>query len=542
MRDPNGNNPRTIYRDDSYIRSTGLRAQLTPDGDCREAAFEAKGAGLRVPPLSNLQVEYLHNGVWTPLWYGEVRVGGNARDVNGERYVLRTLARRLGEITLPPGFSTPQQSAHLTVRAILRAVMDSGQLGTFPVIEYDEGRCPDLGFDCRAVVNANQQTPAALLEQIAEDGAGLGVTVAWGVGADRFFFCRPARTDTAELEAPTGNPLIPGSTIGLTWQPPVAETPCTAVLWYLLKAPNGAWATHLSRSPEADRYGLRVKTMSFPTHVPAFEVGEYMVAANDGSGEVILSGATAAVLSDGDSPRITRPEADLPWGYVRAYSNEGAELSVLSAAENQDVYAIQTLTRRADVLHLAVEWLNGVSSQNRVEVSFGPSILAIYTAADFAGQKYGEPGGLSVLSSSPRPLTLYNLPEGTQLRFIGKADSSGTTPGRRKVAVQIRESRPEVPNTALLDGLAKYHYSTPAQEPADIETLTFRPPRDLAGRVSVGDYNRAVEAWEYRLTAARGLTLAALTGQADDPAKLAQASLIKQRDGQATVNALTAQQ
>ena len=90
---PVGVGPRTIERDNSFVSGAGLRMQVTPNGDSREATFKAKGSGILIPPLSAVQFEY-HNGTaYVPLFYGQVRVGGNSRDVVGEEYTLRWQGR-----------------------------------------------------------------------------------------------------------------------------------------------------------------------------------------------------------------------------------------------------------------------------------------------------------------------------------------------------------------------------------------------------------------------------------------------------------------
>ena len=57
----------------------------------------AKGAGLGIGPLDAVQIAY--NG--TPIFYGEVRVGGNPQDVDGHQFTLRSLALRLKEVVIP---------------------------------------------------------------------------------------------------------------------------------------------------------------------------------------------------------------------------------------------------------------------------------------------------------------------------------------------------------------------------------------------------------------------------------------------------------
>jgi len=478
--------------------------QLTPDGDCREASFTAKGAGLRVPSLSAVQIEYLAPSGWTPLYYGEVRQGGNARDVNGETYILRSFAQALKEVTLPPGFSAPKQPAHLTVRAIIQAALP--QLAG--LVLYDAALCPDLGYDCREIKNANQQTVSAFLEQIAEDGAGMGVTVGWGVRPDRHFFFRPARTDTATLSE--------SETLDLQWKPPIAETPYTAVLWFVAQH-AGDWLTHLSQSPDAATYRRRVKPLPVMPGVEGIRGSAYTFTA---TGFWSAPPDRIPAILSGTDP-------------ISQY------LLLLGQDDTQVIEAVFTLTEPAARL--------------RVDVYFGgthPGDTARYlelTAPDGRtlrrdAAQYGSTavGGFLGYMRDTLYAGAVPWPAGTVIRLVSTPDPAQPV-GNRLANLSFTRLVPERANAEVLDRLAQHHYSVPASEPADIELATYRAPADLAGRVTLNDYTRAVEAWEYRLTAGRGLTLAALTGQADDPAKLAQAALIKARDGQATITALTAQ-
>lgn len=501
---PTGSGPRIIQRDTGPIpvpgeashvmgsNGRGLRLRITPEGECVEAVFSAKGAGILLPPLSAVQVEYLYLGNWTPLYYGEVRRGGNARDVNGEDYAIVGMSRRFEEITLSPGFSAPQQPAHLTVRAIIQDVIASGQLGTPPLVQYVEALCPDLGFDCREVKDAAQQNPAALLKQISEDGAKYGVLVRWGVDPQRRFFVRPAKADTRDVT--TEAPII-------EWSPPVAETPCTAVLWYLAKRPDGTWVTHLSRSPDAALYGDRVKPLSVDASVNPWLAVSATYAPDAGS----TATGNPAVLTDG---RLYRDGA--PTGSVAVVRRSGT---------------------------------NGGSSADMVYTltPSGPYVRVVLDALSFDASVGLYAGGVST------PLGTVTFGE----RIFYNAGSSNVTltvpiTGYPDVGAQLNliEFRADAINTALLDGLAGFHYASPAQEPADIETQVFVPPVSLPGRVRVTPadgpvYEHPLEAVEYRITN-RGMQMGWLAGQADDPAALAQASLIKQRDGQAIITSLTA--
>lgn len=474
----------------------GIRAQVTPDGDCREMVFSAVGRGISLPPLTPVQFErrVSETDEWVPLYFGEVRQGGNIRNPGYEDYVLRGLAQRLKETVLPPGFKTPKQPAHLTVRAVIRAVIESGQLGTPSLVLYDETLCPDLKFDCNEIKDAHQQTAYALLERIVQDGVGLGVKVAFGVRPDRKFFCRPRKTDVATL-----TPKL------IVWKAPVAETPCTAVLWYVAERPDGTWVTHLSRSPQADTYGLRVKRMGVDLNVDAWVPVRLLSGAKGISAPTTpLTPEELGYLTDGLTIKETQRNSPVTTPSGPA---QGATIHISVQAE-----------------HRAERWMVWGSA------NFGRDVV-IY--GDGKGQATFnlETDGLNEFKH-----TLYISAERFEA-VAGAAYVDATTYPLSQF--QLFEARPERVNVALLDALATYHYSIPAQEPADIETDEFRTPNDLAGRVRVDSYERPSELWEYRLTGDHGWRLAALCEQAEDPADLARAALIKARDTEAIIVGLT---
>ncbi|MFD1729859.1 hypothetical protein ACFSC4_30375 [Deinococcus malanensis] len=213
--------PRIIERDTSWVLPAGFALPLTPEGDAREGRFPAKGSGIQLPTLSAVQFQIeTAPDVWTSLYYGEVKQGGNARDVKGENYVLRSLSRSLGEVVVPEGFSTPDQAAHLTIRAIVEAVLPD----LAGIVEYDALLVADLGFTFGAIRNGNQQTALALIEAVVAAGAALQVNdvptpvhAVYGVNPDRKYFCQVRKTDTVVLTAE--------DIALLEWKSPVAETP-----------------------------------------------------------------------------------------------------------------------------------------------------------------------------------------------------------------------------------------------------------------------------------------------------------------------------
>ena len=486
--------------DQSFVFRSGLRMQITPEGDCREATFMAKGAGLGIGPLDAVQIAY--NG--TPIFYGEVRVGGNPHDVDGHQYTLRSLALRLREVVIPPGWSAPQQPAHLTVRSLLEAVLD--QLGGAISI----GTISDLGFNCRAIKNANQQNPYALLEQIASDGAGLGVKVRFGVNPNRQFFWVRAREDVAALT----NDMLTGAT---RFTAPVAEAPCTAVLWFVAKRPDGSWLTHLSEAPEAAVYGRRVKALSLDASVNPWQVvtGSYSwLASIDYTTWTVPPnppGVFADVLTDG----LAGPTDPAQTAQV------SGEFGALVFTGDQP---IQRVVYAGSVWSIPPK---GVSSAVPSRLTWS-STREPNLNRQIVGYGAGWASGVA-------------YPPGNLPAWV-VAVSNSVAPGDSTVtSFNTAEFRPERLNTALLDRLARFHYNIPASAPADIELREFRPPSACAGYVTLNGWQSPVEAWEYRLSADRGMTVGVLAGQADDPNKLAQAELIKARDGRAVITAVTSQ-
>lgn len=499
--------PRIIPHDDSWVKSSGLRMKLTPDGNCEEASFISAGAGLLVPSLSTVQVQYLNpqGNTWDNLFYGEVRQGGNARDTKGEQYFLRSLLLRLGEVTLPVGFSTPKQAAHLTVRAIIQAAIASGQLGTPSLVTYDALLCPDLGFDCRPITDANGQDPLSLLEQIRQDGAGFGVTVALGVNPDGAFFCTPARTFSVEV---FDQDLVHPP----TWQPPNAEKVYTAVEWYAGRRQNGKWFTYLSVAPEAGQYGLRVTRETAPNHPDLW------------------------LPAQGSHGFWTSPDG-LAWTYASPQPAYDATLLRDGLAGPTDPALSQNLPSKFGELRFIstgridrVRWGGALFSVGASVSSVPSRVVGLPTSGP--DMRLGDAG------AGYAAAVLYR-PDGADFRTVGLRNASALGDATA-MSFTVEEFHPERLNTELLDQLARNFYRFPAQEPADIETRPYRSPDELGGRLVYGTYNRAVEAWEYRLTAGRGLTLAAMTGQADDPRALAQAELIKARDRDSVIQALTA--
>ncbi|WP_339098318.1 hypothetical protein WDJ50_18310 (plasmid) [Deinococcus sp. VB142] len=469
-----------------YVFRSGLRLQVTPEGDCREGTFTAKGQGVGLSPLDAVQITF--DGV--PIFYGEVRVGGNPYDVDGHQFTLRSLSLRLKEVTIPEGWSSPQQNAGETVRSLIAAVLPQVG-GAFSIGQIN------LPFDCRAIVNAQQQNPYALLEQIASDGAGLGVKVRFGVNANKEFFCVPAREDVASLSSDM-------LTAQARWTAPVAEAPCTAVLWYVAKKPDGSWLTHLSQAPEVGVYGLRVKAVSLTNDKGLWSTVDstlsYRHAVGDGQWEAFApaSALVPSELTDGKVALTT---------------------SVSTAKLNLSVTA--TFAERIDRVVVAAKGERYLAAQNKsVELPIEAYALGI------TGSTWEPNGSAHYLAV---PASQVNV---TYYSFFAPPEQEGDT-----TTLKFGELRGEVLDRNLLDQLAKYHYNVPATAPADLELRGFYSGQ--AGNVTLNGWQSPVDAWEYRLSAARGMCTGILAGQRDDPSKLAQAELIKARDQKAVITAIT---
>lgn len=501
---------RTFTKDESFVLSAGLRLQVTPEGDAREGSFRAKGSGILVPSLSAVQIEYKDSQFWRPIFYGQVRQGGNPRDTDGENYILRSLGLKLQAVTLSAGFVAPKQPAHLTVRAIIQDVITSGQLGNPSLINYTGGvfdTIPDLPFDCREIKASNQQIAGALLDQIVQDAAGLGVDVRWGVGPDREFYFREANGAYRVLD----NEDLSYA----TWKAPVAETPCTVVLWHVAQKPDGGWLYHESVSAAADEIGVWVLPRTLTANVNPWQAldAQYTAYAQSGGNMTPVSPQptiNGAGLQDGLTGSGTGQEITVP-----------GEVTQLRAS-------LTAPPQRVTISGKSIEFLPG-GGTNLSVVALNSAGAVVDSVPVPQGNGW-EPTAITATVNFENPLN-------AQAFAIYPGIVPGGTTGAKYTLSELAFYRLD---TELLDRLAKFYYQTPAKEPAEIPARVFGRPQDLEGRVEWGDYARAIEVWEYRISAARGLEKVAFTGQADDPNKLAQAALIKANDGKAVITAVTA--
>lgn len=512
---PLGQGPAVISADQSVLDETGLRAQLTPEGDTREVAMNNRGLPrapeLAIGALNAVQFQLWDGVRWVSRWYAQVRVGGNVRNETGENLVLRSLALRLKYVKLSRTFTTPRQAAHLTVRAMIQDAVNSGQLGRPTLIEYDAALCPDLGFDCEAITDASQQNPYALLESLQKQGlaASPPVDLRFGVDPDRRFYCRLAKSDVRELQD--------ADVLGVPeWKEPVAEDPCTMVTWFVAQRPDGSWFTHESVRMDADPYGVWNRSLTLDSTIEPWTAVSYSLqwfAKAPGSGAWMPAAEqpqpNLALLSD----RVTDGAASQSLtvtGYRAALQvNAGQEIHRLS-------YALQA------------RMVGGAAPQPVIAVV---SPGALQDVSPVALQANVPPGFVPGQVFTPRDRIT------TAMLVVSAQWDADTT----QVAFDLAELRPEIIDGAKLDGLARFYYSTPAPEPADITLTEVPEPGQMTGRIGWHDYGRAVEVYELRLSGEGGLEMGVLTGQADDPRVLSQAAVIRARDQGAVITAVTAQ-
>ena len=172
-----------------------------------------------------------------------------------------------------------------------------------------------------------------------------------------------------------------------------------------------------------------------------------------------------------------------------------------------------------------------------------------YTAEEGGTGGLARSGNFIVLGAGFGPaaryfnLLLTDLPSGADISMTSAP--AGAAGSVTRAAIRLDTVRPEVADRTLLDGLAQPYYQTPSAAPSEITLKNFLPPTALRGKVRIPmppntDYVENVATYEYRITTDEALRLGILAGQADDPAKIAAASLIKNRDRSAIVMAAQA--
>lgn len=506
-----GQNPRTVMRDASYLSSSGFRASLTPDGGCDELTMNVRNGinpsdpsdtGLQLAPLDVVRVSVLDGTTWTPIFLGEVRVGGNQLNPDYEAVTIRGLDRRIREVSLK-NKPYARQDVERIVDDVMLDLALSGQMGvatiTYPVsfvpsivtasgFKYLSGQQPPLGVTLE-ITDTGGGTVGALLDKIVEAALAQNPAqpLTWHIDPEGFLYFGLKRADVLTLAE--------SDLRGITWSAPVSEAPVTAVLWLIERRyKDGPYATYVSRSPETAQYGDRVKTLPLDPadttiwqEVP-FEIESWFPDLGNDS----KPPAVANLKDDDPATRVNLRGTPTTDPYVRI--------------------------RPSDVFdRVVVESVGGLG-----ETSTGVEVSVF--AADGSAEEliYREALG-QPLKGNFYPHT--SRPAGDLIQVHAYPEAAGDQAG-----VFVSTLRPQQLNRAMLDARAGYHYKPPARDPADAELPGFIAPTDFRGRLALtpSGYNRALERFEYRLSADGWLATGLLTGQADDPEVLARSDVIKQ--------------
>jgi hypothetical protein len=524
VRDAVGNFRATVTRDSTFILGQqGLRASLTAEQTCQEMTLVARngpragnGPGLGLNPLDLVTLEVSADGTtFTPVYYGQLRVGGNPNDYTGESMTFRGLDARLRTTPTLDGAYVSKDGGRqaddlildtlksgLLGRAYtLQTLAVTGQAAT-QIIKYDPAYLPNLGFAAPAIIATNHQPLGFFLDNIVTAGAAAGIKVRWGVRPDGYITMQVV--NAAEVAWPSAR---------ATWKPPNAEVVYTAVNWAIEKRQDtGKIYYYLSKGPAVPTYGAEMKDVQLiglnpwkPLVVTPTYTGT--VSTTPASGDASLSVrdgdfTTSVTLTDpavAVSAALTVPAGGAMRLFVDATSSSG-QVAQVSIAYTSPVYTFQL--RANDPTN------NGFTK-------------ATYYADGFLSTYGGLPAGAVV--------TLKTLPP--------TAGGAAT--------MTIREFRLELLDTATLDAAATAYYRTPEPEPGDLYLQGILLPTDLRGkirtpRLSGPDYVGNVALWEYAFTTTEGVRTTAKIGDPDDPARVAQATLIKRLASQATAAAVQA--
>jgi hypothetical protein len=525
VRDALGTFRATIDRDSSFILgSQGLRWSLTPEQICQEMTLVARNGavngvgGLGFHPLDLVTLEVSADGnTYTPVYYGQVRVGGNPNDYTGESMTLRGIDARLRTVPTPEG-AYAQMDGGRQADALILDTLRTGNLGRLytlsaltasptltdqQIIRYDPALLPNLGFNAPAITETNHQPLGVLLDNIVTAGAAAGFIVRWGVRPDGYITMQVV--NSTEAAWPDAQAI---------WKPPNAEVIYTAVNWAVEKRQDtGKIYYYLSKGPGFALYGAERKEVQLIGVEPWLPLA--LTPTYTGTVSTTPSGADAsATIRDGSlttSVTLTNPSAavsaslTIPAGgaarlYVDATSSAG-QVAFISIAYPSPVF---TFTLRAN------------------DVGNSGFTKAVYYADGFLAPYGGLPAG-AVVTLQTYPLT------------TGGA-----------ATMTIREFRLELLNSSALDAAATAYYRTPEPEPGDLSKSGLLLPSTLGGKVRVPrvsggpDYVGNVSVWEFTVTSTNGVRTAAKIGDPDSPDKVAQNTLIQRLAMTATAAAVQA--
>ncbi|GHG21427.1 hypothetical protein GCM10017784_11140 [Deinococcus indicus] len=510
--DPLGPFLRAVPRSQTFMRSSGWRGSLTPDQGCREATWKSIQKGLGLRPLDVVRVHATIGGVRTPIFYGELRQGGNAQDVLGEDCVLRGLHTAFREVPLRPG-SYPEMDAGTLFRTALRDCISLGYFGTPPLITVADADFPPLNFTL-SVTNTFQKSLQSLLDRILEQSGQADLLEA-GVRPDGSAYLRVKKANDLN------DVYVITAARRPEWKPPVQEVVATRVLWYLEQKDDGTWAEHTVDHPDAARYRIRQVDVQVPADIDPWVVPENIVQASDGVTTVTFA----------------REEVQGLW-----YANDDI-VKIASESDTATVYLRMTIPDGAQRFRFSVRWYNGDAAQNRVVIDHGGTgtNLTTYLATDLKRQDYKD--SIEVITPKERdPVTTLPGPlePGTIVTVYGVSLPTAEPARRRAAEIQVSLLWPVAANAPMFAAMSRAYFQLPVLEPGRLTEAGLIPPGNLRGHVQLGEYTRPVQAWEYTIESSEGVNTHALTDQADDPRAVALQQLVRFRDRQATMAAVEA--
>ena len=519
---------RNIDMGASYMAEAGFKASVTPEGISEEMTglFRngvhpldgSPGLGLQYGDCVQVQMTAgAAFGDGSPelrLYYGQLRLGGNPYDYEGENMVFSSLMTKLRS-TPTPDAAYAQMDAGALARALTLATLTSGILGTtgtpgsaslnaialpgnqISPVSYDPTAMPDLGFTM-TLLATNRQPLGVLLDSIVATGKAAGIELRCGV-----------RVDSVLTLVPVSTVEVPWPAEQIRWKPPQGLVLYTGVLWAISKKADGTWLRYLSQAPEAATYGCEVKQLSVALGVKPWKplpitlgiIGTYVVtpAGNDTT-NMTIDGRTDTFVTVSNGGGYSDVLLNVPTG--------GAERIYINASAGM-AFLILEITYPDSSSFVATGNSSGTGSDSMMAG-------ATFYASDLA----------------------KGLPAGTVVKLSARATTTTAA-----TTLIIKEFHLDRLDTVLLDGLAKYHYSVPLDAPGDLYRTGILPPSELGGKIrtprpnGAPDYMANVSLWEYSVSAAGGVQTAAKTGDPDDPFKAAQAALIRKGDVLATSNA-----
>ena len=517
---------KTVLMEASYLHEAGFRASVTPEGISEEMTglFRngvhpldgSPGLGLQYGDCVQVVVTTNNdpaNYIWAALYYGQLKLGGNANDYEGENMVFSSLMTKL-RATPTPDASYAQMDGGALARALTQATMNSGILGTtgtpgsvgingaaqpgsmLSPISYDPAAMPDLGFTV-TLLATNQQPLGVLLDQIVATGKAAGIDLRCGV-----------RYDSVLTLVPVSTVEVPWPADHITWKPPQGVALYTGVLWAIYKRTDNTWLRHLSEAPEAAALGCEVKELGINLGVRPWKP----LAIN-----FVLAGTSATVTpAGGDAVTVTSDGRKDTFMTVKATNAVASVQILIPAGGAARLYVDAQSDGQPAYINIVKETAGSFSLLGN-DQSNGGFTAGVYYTENISTMGFSA-GATVTLSAAP----------------------SATTPNP---TLTIREFHLDLLDTVLLDGLAKYHYSVPLDAPGDLYRAGILLVSDLGGKIrtprpnGAPDYLANVALWEYSISAAGGVQTAAKTGDPDDPLKAAQAALIRKGDTLATANA-----